>query len=357
MKKLTILLFLLTACLYGRAEGELRVVSFGTTAGVVSDDAAYFEIEMTTPEPIWGLQFEMLLPEGMTLDETYDPFELVEDCWPYTKDRKGNITFDHAISYQKHSDGWIAVLVYAPSSAAARTNATEGIALKAYYLTDAPMKSGTYAIQIRQAKLAVTTEKSYMPAESSTPIFINGTEPVEIPYTLTSAGWGTLMLPFDAAIPAGLTAYSCYKLKEDELVLTQATTLKASTPYLLTGKVGEYSFEGVPTIATNVCSDGVFEGVHADTERTKGYVLQEGVNGLAFYPINETTPVTVPAGRCYIRAAVAEQASSLSFREATGIRPVYQQDETQAYDATGKAIDGLLTKGIIISNNKKVYIK
>lgn len=354
MKKLTILLSLLSVCLYGRAEGTLQVVSFGTTAGVVSDDAAYFEIEMTTPEPIWGLQFEMLLPEGMTLDETYDPFELTEDCWPNTTGRKGNITYDHDISYQKHSDGWIAVLVYAPSSAAARTKATEGIALKAYYLTDAQMEPGTYAIQIRQAKLAVTTEKSYIPAESSTPIFINGTEPVEIPYTLTSAGWGTLMLPFDAAIPAGLTAYSCYELKEDELVLTQATTLKASTPYLLTGKVGEYSFEGVPTIEANVCSDGVFDGVHTDTERTNGYVLQDGVNGLAFYPINETTPVTVPAGRCYIKATAAGQASSLSFRGATGIRPVYKSDETQAYDVMGRAIDDPSTKGIIICNNKKI---
>lgn len=52
-----------------QTENAIQVVPFQTKAGATVDDALYFQIAMTNTEPVWGVQFRLKLPEGLTLDE------------------------------------------------------------------------------------------------------------------------------------------------------------------------------------------------------------------------------------------------------------------------------------------------
>lgn len=54
-------------------------------------------------------------------------------------------------------------------------------------------------------------------------------------YTLTAAGWGTIIIPFDCEKPEGLTIYECTSVNDGKLVVEEVNSFKANTPYLLKG--------------------------------------------------------------------------------------------------------------------------
>lgn len=71
------------------AEDVLQVVPFETKAGATVDDGLSFSVAMNNASAeIWALQFDLLLPEGMTIDDVsgWDPFELSTDRFPHTTD-------------------------------------------------------------------------------------------------------------------------------------------------------------------------------------------------------------------------------------------------------------------------------
>ena len=66
-----------------------------------------------------------------------------------------------------------------------------------------------------------------------------------ISYEMTSAGYGTICLPFAAEVPTGLLAYECSSMDEEGRVqLTRALSLAKDTPYILKGTAGTYDFTG-----------------------------------------------------------------------------------------------------------------
>lgn len=337
------------------ADGILRVVPFNAVAGTTSDDAACFEIEMTNSEIVWGFQFEMLLPEGMTLDTTYDPFELNEDRFPYTEDRKHNKTFDHSIQYNQLEDGWIRVMVFA-TDAETRISENEGVVLYAYYLTSESMPTGVYPIDIRAAKMAITPTESIIPAPAQTAVAVEGQSKMDITFTLTDAGWGTLMLPFDAAVPTGLTAYSCEEVTDDVLQLQPQESIVSGVPYVMGGKAGNYTFQGIPEVKIEEPVCGQLRGTYLNNSIEEGYVLQNGDLGIAFYRVNAEKPVTVPAWHCSLAPQTGTQASMLRMGDTTGIMPLTMQQEDHCYGLDGIRMTATNTGEVFIMNGKK-YLK
>lgn len=357
MKRFNLFCFLLAVVVTSYADEVLRVVPFTAQAGTVSDDAAWFDIAMTNSEAIWGFQFEMLLPEGMTLDTTYDPFELDEDRFPYTEDRKHNKLFDHAITWSTLSDGWIRVMVFSADDPNTRVKNNDGVVLHAYYLTDESMPSGLYTVAIRAAKLVITTEKSLLPEPSQSVVAIDGKEDMEVTYTLTDAGWGTLMLPFEAALPAGLSVYGCEQIAGDELVLTSASVIQSNTPYIVTGTVGSYTFSGQPAVEENTVKKGLLCGVNLDTVVAEGYVLQDGDSGTAFYLVDAQEPVTVPTGRCFLTCTQADMSAALRIGGTTGLTLPTIATENSIYDLQGHRCPFPTQGSIVIRDGKKMLNK
>jgi hypothetical protein len=189
----------------------------------------------------------------------------------------------------------------------------------------------------------------------------------EVTLNITDAGWATLILPFNAEIPDGVTVYESKEFVEEEFVrLEEAETIVANTPYLIEGAKGKYNFSGYGLAVKDVYEDAneMFVGTYVDYVTVGGeYVLQQLDGKVAFYQVGDSKP-TVKANRCYL-IAEANNAKAFFFfdDEATGINGV---------DAAGAEIEAIYTvngakvnrlqKGLNIvkmSNGKtqKVFVK
>lgn len=185
---------------------------------------------------------------------------------------------------------------------------------------------------------------------------------------VSSAGWATLILPFNAEIPEGLKAYTSVALNNESVELVQVSEggIKANTPYLIKG-TGEYTFSGYGLAQKDSYEDenGLFVGTYVDYETTGGeYVLQNHDGKLGFYFVGESAKPTVKAYRCYLTAPTSEIKAFFFFDDdATGINDVDDADiEIEAiYTINGAKVNSL-QKGLNIvkmSNGKvkKVFVK
>lgn len=174
MRKILLTLTLVLATLSIHAEDVLQVKPFHTTAGVTTNDIMSFSFEMNNSSAdIWSFQFDILLPEGMTLDNTdgLDPFELNEDRCPFTTDRKGQKTWSHTIQYNLLSNGWYRIAV-ANMKDDLRFTGNSGEILRAYFLTDENMTPGIYPIYVKETVLTITGSTDIKPVESSSYVVI-----------------------------------------------------------------------------------------------------------------------------------------------------------------------------------------
>lgn len=115
----------------------------------------------------------------------------------------------------------------------------------------------------------------------------------EINYSVTSAGIGTLILPFDAEIPNDWKAYNCPGVRADgTLVMTAATSLKRNTPYILMGDAASCTFVGPNAIDETCYTVGKLRGaLTSDVNFVAGdYVLQNHSGEVAFYAFDPEHP-------------------------------------------------------------------
>ncbi len=192
-----------------------------------------------------------------------------------------------------------------------------------------------------------------------------------IEWEMTAAGWGTMILPFDAEIPSGLTLYAGDKLTLEDDALTvddadAATSIAANTPYLVSGSAATYEFTGTPTNTDDTYSLGLLVGTLVDLSQAEGtlstngtqYVLQNHDDeGLAFYPItDESTGVELDAYHCYL-TGVTGTALRLPGM-STGIVAVEGDviANDAIYDLSGRRVSKAV-KGVYIQNGKKVLVK
>ncbi len=191
---------------------------------------------------------------------------------------------------------------------------------------------------------------------------------IEIEWTMADVEWGTLILPFDADVPDGWTAYSCPGLEDDNttLILEEAEAIEACTPYILSGKAGTYSFSGVATNAEDSYGAGLLVGTLVDmtyedfTPSSGQYVLQKHDNeGLAFYQITENSVgLKLAAYHCYLTPGVEVTSLRLPGVE-TGIKAVEGDliANDAIYDLSGRKVSKAVKGGVCIINGRKVLVK
>lgn len=167
MKKLIIALVCMASAGFLHAEDAIQVVPFETKAGANVDDAKCFSIAMNNASAeIWALQFDLLLPEGMKIDNESgaNPFELIKERFPYTK-RGETITWKHTVFYDLLESGWYRIIVF--TSETKRIIGNSGELLNIYYLTDENMQPGLHPIYIKGAVLTITGDSDIKPMEST----------------------------------------------------------------------------------------------------------------------------------------------------------------------------------------------
>lgn len=195
--------------------------------------------------------------------------------------------------------------------------------------------------------------------------------PLEITYTMSSAEWGTICLPFEAEVPAGLTAYSVVGVDGDELQLEAVDFMEMNTPYLLNGTAGSYTFDGPDTTPyfNSPFADGLLRGnTKASTDASPvyapadSYVLQNKNGVLGFYKVKESQKIKQYSAYIVLDEATATAAQYSALRigsrpEAIGEIASEEMQEGNAYSLQGHRIDGQNRKGLVISNGKVSFIK
>ena len=179
--------------------------------------------------------------------------------------------------------------------------------------------------------------------------------------TVTAAGAATLVLPFDAELPAGVTAYTLnYTAGSDAVKATAVTVITANQPVLINAADGNYTFTSKGTTNSNEPQYGALTGVYATSVVPSGsYILTNGGTGVGFRKADGSTN-TVAAYRAYLTAdgAGAPSFLNIEFGGTTGISQIENGESgiENYYDLQGRRVLQP-TRGLYIVNGKKVIVK
>ena len=185
-------------------------------------------------------------------------------------------------------------------------------------------------------------------------------EEAEVAVDIT-IGYATLMLPFNAELPAGMKAYTC-EAAGDTLALNEVKTLVANTPYLVEGK-GSFEFSGYGLAIKDTYENASLTGTYAEVAApVDSYVLQQLDGVTAFYHVAEGKQPKVGANRCYLTVpagtAKAPMFSISRGEDTTGIEnSTLNAPSTVIYDLMGRRVTTMVKGSMYIVNGKKVVIK
>ena len=162
---------------------------------------------------------------------------------------------------------------------------------------------------------------------------------------VSSADMATYILPFDVpSLPAGVKAYTLTNDGSEEIVATPLNALTADKPVLIIADEGEYEFiseadasddvSGKTDTYTNGALVGTYVGINpvpASSGSTYNYLLQNGVDGVAFYQVT-TNDCFIDAYRAYLSCSYNSLAGAgapmrIRFKEdtATGVSDISSQ--------------------------------
>ena len=189
---------------------------------------------------------------------------------------------------------------------------------------------------------------------------------VELPVTITSAGYATFYAPVAVNIPEGVKAYTV-SINEGGWADLEEIYLSFSpgTGVVLAAEEGTYY---LPISEDNTVYEGnALRGTVASTYITDdAYVLGIVDNEVGFYTATknqqDNTAWKNNSHKAYLPKAVGLNAASYSFRFGEGTTGIGEMTEQRAeskeiYDLTGRRVENVTAPGIYIVNGKKVLVK
>lgn len=185
-------------------------------------------------------------------------------------------------------------------------------------------------------------------------------EEAEVTVDIT-IGYATVILPFNAELPAGMSAYTC-TAEGEALTLSEVYSLEANTPYVIKGD-GNFEFSGYGLAAKSTYEKGSLIGTYAEVNAPVGsYVLMQQDGLAAFYKVDEGMESKVDAYCCYLNVPAAT-TPMFSFERnggATGIdNSQFTNGNSQLiiYDLMGRRVDTMVKGNMYIVNGRKVVMK
>ena len=177
--------------------------------------------------------------------------------------------------------------------------------------------------------------------------------------SVSDAKYGTFAAPVDITLPSGVTAYKVTSVDNTGVLeLTKAAeageTLTAGTAVVVASESPASAEAYFYTTETSTTTD-LLTGVYEATDIKSGYVLQNQSGEVGFYRVD--SEITVPANRCYLTARAGVKALVFPDGTQTSISAIQANDEKAVmYDLSGRRVSKA-TKGIYITNGKKVLVK
>lgn len=334
------------------ATGELKLIPGGDT------ETQYFAINLENAVMNYvAYQMDIVLPDGVELAYYEgEPDIYIDDVTLYPN-KRGTPYHSLAVKVNK---GFIRVMCYDDSNRAFTGKSGElflvGVVASPY------VKPGDIKVELRNVTFSDIdlNGPTYDSFEPSTVGTASSASTLTLKVSASNK-FSTAILPFDAELPVGLEAYSCESTNGENLVLSNQTSMKAFTPYILYAPNG---YEG--TLSGTVeaekyakqVTDGYLTGTVVAHEVTGGeghYVLQNQGEGPMFYRVGDTS-FGIPAGKCWLTLPASQHSvSTLQLHRPTGIEtiPVNTLNPNTVYDLSGRKVANP-TKGLYIVGGKKV---
>ena len=191
---------------------------------------------------------------------------------------------------------------------------------------------------------------------------------VELDITL-GAEYGTIHLPFDVTLPAGLKAYAVTAVSDTYATLTEKEDIKANEGVILQGQ-GTHKL--TIAAASSDWAENKLDGSNVNTlVESEAYVLSNGDSGLGLYKAKLNflngekveeggTAFLNNANKAYL-PVVTSGVNALRFNfdgETTAIDAVeVVKPNAPIYDLSGRRVLSTVKGGIYIQNGKKFIVK
>lgn len=183
-------------------------------------------------------------------------------------------------------------------------------------------------------------------------------EATEASYSRSVAtdGWYSIVLPFAAEIPSGVSVEKFQSLDEAGSVatFTQVMTMEGDVPYIYHASAGNTGFtaQNVEIAATpSEIADGAFKGTYSTLEAgsvTGSYALRG--DGTGFGVCDATA--YVPAFRAYLQAGGGASNVRIYHDGLTGIHTATSANSDAMYDLCGRRVNKE-AKGVVLMNRNK----
>ena len=381
MKKPILIFYLLT--LIGLFFPTSMGAQTPTTDNIVLSDLAwdkdlelyFFDVSLEGSRIYTAYNMDIFLPDGISTDKdnvlmTEEGSEGIYPC-TYNKIKK-EYTYTHGVSASMPSTNQLRIAC--TSDINEEFTKTSGTLFRVYVELDATKFTFSPKPIVTVSGIGLVVKEGaqkYVPADFSCRPFATGI-PAErtLPLNISATNKiGTLILPFDAALPTGVKAYQCMSVDAEaqSLKLTAASSITACTPYIVYAENG-YSgtISGTVNLTAtypdeDIYTDGNLTGILSPTVVNTGYIMQNQGDGPMFYDA-EGENFSLPAGRCYFTPSPsAALANVMGFRfvdaETTHISGVENGKATSNifyYDLTGRRV-AHPAKGLYIHQGKKVF--
>ena len=182
----------------------------------------------------------------------------------------------------------------------------------------------------------------------------------QLTLNVTEAEAATLVLPFDAALPTGVKAYTLnYTAGNDKVKATEVTAITANQPVLINAAAGDYTFTSNGTTNANSPAYGALIGVYAETTVPSDAYILTNKSGVVGFRKADGSTNTVAANHAYLKAdGAGASILDIDFGGATGIENVNRETITnnRYYNLSGQRVNQP-KKGLYIVNGKIVIIK
>ena len=361
-------------------------------------------VRMKNVSEVAGFEFDLQLPEGVTVATDEDHMNMAELSTNRTTAKRTNY-FDTSLK----NDGTLKVLcgtsVENPTTGKLYTfSGNDGEVARITVNVAAGMTSGVYPVIVKDAILSdPSAQKTNIPVSVETSISIgddiivldetsttapdvaNGVD-VRVKRTINAGEWSTICLPFamtaaqcqaafgnDVQI-GDFTGYT-YDSDEDKITVnfSSVTAIAANHPYIIkvSAAVTEFTVDGVdvnpvddPRVSFRTSNKKLkdFVGTYVadfdfynDAKHTPLFL-----SGNKFWYATESTK-HMKAFRAYfdfvdMLSAVDAARVAIAFDEATVINDVRACSDDRYYNLSGQQVE-TPTKGVYVKNGKKVIVK
>ena len=165
----------------------------------------------------------------------------------------------------------------------------------------------------------------------------------------TVAEYATIILPFKATIPEGLSVYSCSESEGQTLTLVPVETeMAANTPYIVKGATTfEHTFKGFGAATKASYKAGLLTGTYTEvTAKADTYVLQN-LGNVAFYKVATGSEPKIDPNRAYLTMPASGEINALYF-------PTLGEETAAAEVKVADAVVDVLTiNGVVVRKGVK----